>query len=246
MYLHLEEMLDYFNVRQIDELLAINSLIVERTEKRGQELLCLCPFHVESNPSFSVHAETGVFRCFSCGVHGSIVQLISHLRATPISEFVRMVRTHGREYNMEKLLTKLDRLRQPIRQDSIRYHKVLTTVSRSVSNHMTLISRTLQNVFRVYRLPTGPLPEDIDSVMVHCHPNLDLSCQLFELFAEQLEESMNHFNYYSPPQWITSERTLLEFYQQFVVAKNDLVSRLEAYITEPIWRVYADSPSYHR
>jgi hypothetical protein len=41
-----------------------------------------CPFHADSNPSFTVNMESGAYRCMSsnCGAHGgSIVSFVSEL-----------------------------------------------------------------------------------------------------------------------------------------------------------------------
>jgi len=38
----------------------------------GNELLALCPFHDDSNPSLSANIQTGLFNCFGCNTKGSI------------------------------------------------------------------------------------------------------------------------------------------------------------------------------
>ena len=35
---------------------------------KGRQAMACCPFHVESNPSFSINVETGLWHCFAgCG-----------------------------------------------------------------------------------------------------------------------------------------------------------------------------------
>lgn len=36
------------------------------------EVLALCPFHDDTNPSLSVNVETGLFRCFACDAKGDV------------------------------------------------------------------------------------------------------------------------------------------------------------------------------
>jgi len=55
------------------------------------EALGLCPFHDDTNPSFSVNVETGLFRCFSCDAKGDIFTFYQRVknvdfpkRASPI------------------------------------------------------------------------------------------------------------------------------------------------------------------
>lgn len=45
---------------------------VKYTNKAGY-LVCNCPFHEETNPSFNMHSIEGNFKCYSCGVKGGDV-----------------------------------------------------------------------------------------------------------------------------------------------------------------------------
>ncbi|NIR53022.1 DNA primase, partial [candidate division KSB1 bacterium] len=48
-------------------------------KKKGQNFFGLCPFHNEKTPSFSVHPEKQIFRCFGCGAGGNaFVFLMRH------------------------------------------------------------------------------------------------------------------------------------------------------------------------
>jgi len=46
---------------------------------RGSLEIGFCPFHAEENPSFTVYEETNSFYCFSCGVGGGPLQLVSRI-----------------------------------------------------------------------------------------------------------------------------------------------------------------------
>ena len=48
-------------------------------EQRGELLTCLCPFHSEERPSFTVYTETNSWFCFSCNTGGGPLQLVSLL-----------------------------------------------------------------------------------------------------------------------------------------------------------------------
>lgn len=47
----------------------------------GRNAMLCCPFHGESNPSFGIHIDTGVFKCFSgsCGITGNIANFIQKI-----------------------------------------------------------------------------------------------------------------------------------------------------------------------
>lgn len=68
--------------REGDVEKALLRLGIETTQRRD-ELLALCPMHKyrigreDSNPSWSINAETGAHHCFSCGYKGNLLTLIS-------------------------------------------------------------------------------------------------------------------------------------------------------------------------
>ena len=39
--------------------------------KSGREWQCLCPFHEDTSPSFSVNISSGLFICYACGAKGN-------------------------------------------------------------------------------------------------------------------------------------------------------------------------------
>ncbi|MEZ2241763.1 DUF3987 domain-containing protein [Microcoleus sp.] len=65
-------------------------------KKSGRNLKGLCPFHDEKTPSFSVTADTKLFKCFGCGVGGGPVQFLHQIKGGTSSptgkEFVEVVR----------------------------------------------------------------------------------------------------------------------------------------------------------
>jgi len=46
----------------------------------GKNYFALCPFHAESNPSFSIDPETGLFYCFGCGAKGNLYQFLRAMK----------------------------------------------------------------------------------------------------------------------------------------------------------------------
>lgn len=48
--------------------------------RSGDEWLCLCPYHADTSPSFSVNIRLNVFICFACGAKGTMGQLAEYLR----------------------------------------------------------------------------------------------------------------------------------------------------------------------
>jgi len=54
---------------------------VKNIKFANDEIRCCCPFHQETNPSFSINIKTGKYICFSgtCGVKGDLYSFISKL-----------------------------------------------------------------------------------------------------------------------------------------------------------------------
>ncbi len=60
-------------------------------EKRGKNLLGLCPFHSEKTPSFTVSPDKQLFHCFGCGASGNAFSFIMKLENLPFPEAVRFL-----------------------------------------------------------------------------------------------------------------------------------------------------------
>lgn len=85
-------------------------------------LKALCPFHKETEPSFSINTESGVYRCFGCNETGNIIRLVrhmEHLESKAANKFIL------KYYNIsEAELKKKDNApTAPIPQEIIERHK---------------------------------------------------------------------------------------------------------------------------
>lgn len=47
--------------------------------RSGVEWQCLCPYHEDSSPSFSINVRKGLFICYACGAKGNMDDLAQHL-----------------------------------------------------------------------------------------------------------------------------------------------------------------------
>ena len=53
---------------------------IEGAKVSGDNLTGLCPFHQDSNASFSVNLQTGLYKCFACGAEGNYVSFVANQR----------------------------------------------------------------------------------------------------------------------------------------------------------------------
>jgi 5S rRNA maturation endonuclease (ribonuclease M5) len=88
---------------------------------RGPEMLIICPFHDDTNPSLRVHIGNkltpGSYYCFSCKAHGGWNQLAEKLKMPPIGNQARTQAKQVMEQNPFGLLS-----------DSIKQQPALTDV----------------------------------------------------------------------------------------------------------------------
>ncbi|MFO8057309.1 MAG: DNA primase [bacterium] len=61
-------------IEEIKDRTSIKEVVEDyvRLQKDGANYKGLCPFHNEKTPSFKVHDEKGIFKCFGCGESGNV------------------------------------------------------------------------------------------------------------------------------------------------------------------------------
>ena len=47
-------------------------------QKKGNNYVGLCPFHNDTNPSMSVSPQKKIFKCFSCGAGGNVINFVQN------------------------------------------------------------------------------------------------------------------------------------------------------------------------
>ncbi len=60
-------------------------------ERRGKNMVGLCPFHSEKTPSFTVSPEKQLFHCFGCGASGNIFSFIMQMDNLSFPEAARLL-----------------------------------------------------------------------------------------------------------------------------------------------------------
>ena len=84
-------MIDRATVDRILDAVRIEEVIGDfvTLRKRGANYLGLCPFHQDKNPSMSVSATKGIFKCFSCGKAGNAVTFLMEHEHLSYSDALR-------------------------------------------------------------------------------------------------------------------------------------------------------------
>ena len=59
--------------------------------RRGRNNICLCPFHSEKTPSFTIFSDTQSFYCFGCGAGGDVITFIMKMENLEYFEAVKFL-----------------------------------------------------------------------------------------------------------------------------------------------------------
>lgn len=80
-------------VKKITEEADIVAIIGEniKLEKKGNDYKGICPFHNDSNPSFSVSPSKRVYKCFSCGESGNAITFIQKYKNLSFPQAIKYV-----------------------------------------------------------------------------------------------------------------------------------------------------------
>jgi len=62
-----------------------------KLERRGKNMVGLCPFHSEKTPSFSVSPDKQLYHCFGCGASGNAFSLIMQMENMEFPEAARFL-----------------------------------------------------------------------------------------------------------------------------------------------------------
>lgn len=63
----------------------------------GKNFFGVCPFHDDTNPSMSVSPEKQIYRCFSCGASGSVINFVMDYEKISFIEAVKKIADLGGE-----------------------------------------------------------------------------------------------------------------------------------------------------
>lgn len=75
-------------IKQDNSIVELVSQYVELT-KKGNNYWGLCPFHEDSNPSFSVNEDKGFYYCFSCRAGGDILDFLQHQEKIGLEDAIK-------------------------------------------------------------------------------------------------------------------------------------------------------------
>ena len=86
----------FFSEQLISEIIEKNDIVdvisdYMSLKKSGTNYKCLCPFHSENSPSFSVSSTKQIFNCFGCGVGGNVISFVQKMERLEFIEALKFL-----------------------------------------------------------------------------------------------------------------------------------------------------------
>ncbi|MBN2435385.1 MAG: DNA primase [Spirochaetes bacterium] len=117
-------------------------------QKRGENLLALCPFHKEKTPSFTISPAKQIFHCFGCHEGGNVFTFVQKIERVNFPRSVEIV--------ADIVGFDLPRTNDPEAAKKARVYRILDYAARSFRNALS------GSAARKYVEKRGVTPESID------------------------------------------------------------------------------------
>ena len=111
-------MIDRPTIAKIMDATKIEEVVSEfvTLKKRGINYVGLCPFHNDSNPSFSVSPTRGICHCFTCGKGGNAINFLMELEQMTYTDALRWLAKKYKIEIQERELTNEEKQRESERE----------------------------------------------------------------------------------------------------------------------------------
>ena len=111
-------MIDKPTIARIMDSTKIEEVVSEfvTLKKRGINYVGLCPFHNDSNPSFSVSPTRGICHCFTCGKGGNAINFLMELEQMTYPDALRWLAKKYKIEIQERELTNEEKQRESERE----------------------------------------------------------------------------------------------------------------------------------
>ena len=77
----------------IDEIKSRNDIVdvISSYISLNDKNKALCPFHNDHSPSFSVHQDKQIYKCFSCGESGNVITFVQKITNSTFTEALKIL-----------------------------------------------------------------------------------------------------------------------------------------------------------
>jgi DNA primase len=140
-------------------------------KRSGRNFKALCPFHEEKTPSFMVHPEKQIYKCFGCGKGGNVIHFVMEREHLTFPEAVRSL---GERYGIVVPETRGDRREPGLKKEALSqavamaasfYHHCLVDGLRGGKQAMKYLAGRGISQATVERFGIGWAPDAWDAVL---------------------------------------------------------------------------------
>ena len=115
----------------IDEIKSKNDIVdvIGSYIDLNEKYKALCPFHDDHSPSFSVHPEKQIYKCFSCGESGNVITFVEKINGVSFEEALKIL--------ADRAGIKLD-VKSPKKVNATleKYYEINDTVNKYFKNNL--------------------------------------------------------------------------------------------------------------
>ena len=115
----------------IDEIKSKNDIVdvIGSYINLNEKYKALCPFHDDHTPSFSVHKEKQIYKCFSCGESGNVITFVEKINGVSFEEALKIL--------ADRAGIKLDvKTPRKVNQKFEKYYEINDTVNKYFKNNL--------------------------------------------------------------------------------------------------------------
>lgn len=121
----------YVSKEIIDEIKSKNDIVdvISSYINLNEKYKALCPFHDDHSPSFSVHKEKQIYKCFSCGESGNVITFVEKINGVSFEEALKIL--------ADRAGIKLDvKTPRKVNQKFEKYYEINDTVNKYFKNNL--------------------------------------------------------------------------------------------------------------
>ncbi len=115
----------------IDEIKSKNDIVdvISGYINLNEKYKALCPFHDDHSPSFSVHPEKQIYKCFSCGESGNVITFVQKINGVSFEEALKIL--------ADRVGIKLNvKAPRKVNQELEKYYEINDTVNKYFKNNL--------------------------------------------------------------------------------------------------------------
>ena len=115
----------------IDEIKSKNDIVdvIGSYINLNEKYKALCPFHDDHTPSFSVHKDKQIYKCFSCGESGNVISFVQKINGISFEEALKIL--------ADRAGIKLDvKVPRRVNQKFEKYYEINNTVNKYFKNNL--------------------------------------------------------------------------------------------------------------